>query len=167
MSISSSPQFNSVQSLSCVQFFATPWTAAHQASLSFATSQSLLKFTSIESVMSSNHLILCRPLLLLPSIFSNESALCIPSGQNIGASASAQLQEEAPQWCQLQTHYHRSPLQCQDPRGRTRKEEALTSGRKKVDQDLVKVCSVHLMPFLGSFCRWRKEYSEADIVSQD
>ena len=68
---------------SCVQLFATPWTAAHQASLTITNSQSLLKLMSIESVMPSNHLILCHPLLLLPSIFpsisvfSNESALCI------------------------------------------------------------------------------------------
>ena len=72
-----------VQSLSRVWLFATPWTATCQASLSFTVSQSLLKFISIESVMSSNHLILCCPLLLLPSIFSsvrdfsNESAFCI------------------------------------------------------------------------------------------
>ena len=72
-----------VQSLSCVRLFMTPWTAAHQASLSFTISWSLLKLMSIESVMPSNHLILCRPLLLLPSIFpsirvfSNESALRI------------------------------------------------------------------------------------------
>ena len=70
-----------VQSLSCVWLFVTPWTAAHQASLSFTISWSLLM--SIKSVMSSNHLILCHPLLLLPSIFpsirvfSNESALWI------------------------------------------------------------------------------------------
>ena len=73
-----------VQSLSHVWLFITPWTAAHQASLSFTVSQSLLKFMSSESVMLSNHLIFCRcPLLLLPSIFpsirvfSNELALCI------------------------------------------------------------------------------------------
>ena len=72
-----------VQSLSCIQLFVTPWTAAHQASLSFTISQSLLKLMSIESLMPSNHLILCCPLLLLPSIFpnirvfSNKSALCI------------------------------------------------------------------------------------------
>ena len=77
------PQFSSVQSLSRVQLFATPWTAAHQASLSITNSRSLLKLMSIESVMPSNHLILCHPLLLLPSIFtsirvfSNESVLCI------------------------------------------------------------------------------------------
>ena len=70
-------------SLSRVQFFVTPWTAAHQAFLSFTISQSLLKLMSIESVVPSNHLILCHPLLLLPSIFpsikvfSNESVLCI------------------------------------------------------------------------------------------
>ena len=72
-----------VQLLSHVWLFATSWTAAHQSSPSFTISQSLLKLTSIESVMPSNHLILCRPLLLPPSIFpsirvfSNESALCI------------------------------------------------------------------------------------------
>jgi len=76
-------QFNSVQSLSRVQLFVTPWTAARQASLSITNSWSLLKLMSIESVMPSNHLILCCPLLLPPSIFpsirifSNESVLCI------------------------------------------------------------------------------------------
>ena len=75
--------FSSFQSLSHVQLFATPWTAACQASLSFTNSQSLPKLMSIESVMPSNHLILCRPLLLLPSIFpsirvfSSESVLHI------------------------------------------------------------------------------------------
>ena len=74
----------------------TPWTAAHQASLSFTISWSLLKLMSIESVMSFNHLILGPPFLLLPSIFPsirvfpNESALHI-SSQNIGASASASV----------------------------------------------------------------------------
>ena len=61
----------SVQSLSRVQPFATPWTAAHQAALSITNSWSLLKFKSIKLVMPSNHLILCHPLLLLPSIFSS------------------------------------------------------------------------------------------------
>ena len=61
--------FSSVQSLSHIQLFATPWTAALQASLSITNSQSLLKLMSIESMMSSNHLILCHPLLLPPSIF--------------------------------------------------------------------------------------------------
>ena len=76
-------QFSSVQSLSLIQLFATPWTAAHQASLSITNSQSLLKLMSIESVMLSNHLILCHPLLLPPSVFpsirvfSNELVLHI------------------------------------------------------------------------------------------
>ena len=75
--------FSSVQLLSRVRHFATPWTAAHQASLSITNSRSLPKLMSITSVMPSNHLILCRPLLLLPSIFpsirvfSNESVLPI------------------------------------------------------------------------------------------
>ena len=75
--------FSSVQSLSRVWLFATPWTTARQASLSITNSRSLLKLLSIESVMPSNHLILCHPLLLPPSIFpsirvfSNESVLCI------------------------------------------------------------------------------------------
>ena len=74
---------SSVQSLSCVQLFVTPWTAARQASLSITNSRSLPKLMSIELVMPSNHLILCRPLLLLPSnfpstrVFSNESVICI------------------------------------------------------------------------------------------
>ena len=73
--------FHSVQSLSRVQLFATPWITARQASLSITNSQSLPKLMSIESVMPSNHLILCHPLLLLSSIFpsirvfSNESVL--------------------------------------------------------------------------------------------
>ena len=75
-------QISSVQLLSCVQLFATPWTAARQTSLSITNSQSLLKLTSIKSVMPSNHLVLCCPLLLpsiLPSIrvFSNEAVLHI------------------------------------------------------------------------------------------
>ena len=76
-------QFSSVQLLSCVWLFAAPWIAARQTSLSITNSWSLPKLMSIESVMPSNHLILCCPLLLLPSIFPsirvfpNESALCI------------------------------------------------------------------------------------------
>ena len=77
------PWCQSVQSLIRVQLFATPWTTAHQASLSITGSRSLLKLMSIASVMPSNHLILCHPLLLLPSIFpsirvfSNELVLHI------------------------------------------------------------------------------------------
>ena len=89
-------QFSVYQSLSCVWLFVTPWTAACYFSLSITNSQSLLKFMSIESVMQSNHLILCRRLLLLTSIFpsirvfSNESALA-SGGQSIGVSASASV----------------------------------------------------------------------------
>ena len=77
----SSVHFSSIQSLSRVWLFVTPWIAARQASLSITNSQSSLRLTSIESVMPSSHLILCRPLLLLPPIppssrvFSNESTL--------------------------------------------------------------------------------------------
>ena len=85
-----------VHSLSCVRLFATPWTAAPQASLSFIISWSLLKLMSIESVMPSNHLILCHPFLLLPSIFSSIRVFSknffqfFASGtQSIVASASA------------------------------------------------------------------------------
>ena len=76
-------QFSSVQSLSYVELFATPWTTACQASLSNTNSWSSLKLMSIESVMPSSHLILCHPLLLLPPIppsirvFSNESTFCM------------------------------------------------------------------------------------------
>ena len=76
-------QFSSVQLLSHVRLFATPWTAAHQAFLSITNSWSIPKLMSIELVMPSSHLILCHPLLLLPSIFpsirvfSNESVFCI------------------------------------------------------------------------------------------
>ena len=80
---SKSIEFSSVQLLSRVRLFATPWIAARQASLSITISWSSLRLTSMESVMPSSHLILCRPLLLLPSIppsirvFSNESTLCM------------------------------------------------------------------------------------------
>ena len=81
---------------SCVWLFETPWTAAPQASLSFTISQSLLKLTSIEPVMPSNHLILCRSLILLPSIFPSirvfpMSWLFESCGPSIGASASASV----------------------------------------------------------------------------
>ena len=85
--------FSSVQSLSNVRLFVTPWIAARQASLSIIISRSLPKLKSIKSVMPSSHLILCYPLLLLPPIlpsirvFSNVSTLCI-GGQSIGVSAS-------------------------------------------------------------------------------
>ena len=85
----SSVQFNSVHLLSCVRFFATSWTAAHQASLSITNSWRLFKLMSIELVMPSNHLILCRPLLLPPSVFPGIRVFSKESGgQSIGVSAS-------------------------------------------------------------------------------
>ena len=85
---------SSVQLLSCVWLFATPWTAARQASLSITNSRSLLKLMSIESVMPSNHFILCHPLLLLLSVFPSirsfpVSQFFISGGQSVKASASA------------------------------------------------------------------------------
>ena len=97
-----SVQFSSVQSLSRVRLFATPWIAAHQASLSITNSQSPPKPMSIESVMPSNHLILCHSLLLLPSIFpsirvfSNESALFIMWPKYWSFSLSISLSNEHP-----------------------------------------------------------------------
>ena len=89
-------QFSLVQSLSRVQLFVTPWTVACQASLSITNAWSLLKRMFIESVVPSNHLILCHPLLLLPSIFPAsgsfpKSQFFTSGGQNIGASASASV----------------------------------------------------------------------------
>ena len=94
---------SSVQLLSWVWLSATPWTAEHQASLFITNSRSLLELMSIESVMPSNHLILCCPLLLLDSIFpsirifSNESALCIRWPKYSGGQ-SIQLQHQSFQW---------------------------------------------------------------------
>ena len=87
-------QFSSVQSLSCVWLFATPWIAAHQASLSIINSWGSLRLMSIESVMPSSHLILCRPLLFLPQSPSASesfpmSQLFAWGGQSTGVSASA------------------------------------------------------------------------------
>ena len=89
-------KFSWVQSLICVRLSATPWTAAHQASLSFTISRSLLKLMSIELVMPSYHLILCRPLLLCLQSFPASgsfpmSQFFTSSGQSIGASASVSV----------------------------------------------------------------------------
>ena len=89
-------QFSSLQLFSSVWLFATPWTAAHQASLSITNSQSLLKLMFIESVMPSNYLILCCPLLLPPSIFPSNRVFSIAlvftsGGQSIGVSGSASV----------------------------------------------------------------------------
>ena len=99
--------YYSVQLLSCVQLFATPWTAACQASLSITNSQSLLKLMSIESVMPSNHLILCHPLLLPPSIFpsirvfSNESVHCIRWPKYWNSASSSVLPMNIQDWFPL------------------------------------------------------------------
>ena len=87
-------QFSSVQSLSCIWLFVNPWTAACQASIPIANSQSLLKLMSIELVVPSNHLILCRPLLLqsFPASGSLQMSQFLASGgQSIGVSASASV----------------------------------------------------------------------------
>jgi len=108
LSCYSSVQFRSDQSLSRVRLFATPWIAARQASLSITNSRSSLRLTSIESVMLSSHLILCRPLLLLlpipPSIrvFSNESTLHM-RWPNTGVSALASfLPKKSQGWSPLE-----------------------------------------------------------------
>ena len=86
--------------LICVWLFATPWTAARQASLSITNSWSLLKVMSIELVMPPNHLILCRPLLLLPSIFSSIRGLLqwIISSHQVAKALEFQLQQQSFQW---------------------------------------------------------------------
>ena len=89
-------QFSSVQLLSCVQLFATPWTVAHQASLFITNSQSLPKLMSIESVMSSSHLILCHPLFPLPSIFP--SIHWVSSSHQVAKVLEFQLQHQSSQW---------------------------------------------------------------------
>ena len=90
-----SVQFSSVQSLGHVRLFATPWTPARQASLPITNSQSSLKLMSIESVMPSNHLILCRPLLLLPSIFPS---IRVSSLHQVAKVLEFQLQHQSFQW---------------------------------------------------------------------
>ena len=106
--------FPPLSSLSCVQLFATTWTAAHLVSLSITNSWNLLKLMSVDSVMPSNHLILCHPLLLLPSVFpsirvfSNESVLCIRQPKYWSFSFSISPSNEHPglisfrmDWCDL------------------------------------------------------------------
>ena len=94
-----SVQFSSVQLLSRVRPFAVPWTAARQASLSITNSRSLLKLMSIESVMPSNHLILCLPLLLLPSIFPSIRFFSrVISSNQVAKILQLQLQHQSFQW---------------------------------------------------------------------
>ena len=93
-------QFSSVNSLSHVRLFVAPWTAAHQASLSITNSWSLLKLMFIELVMPSNHLILCHPLLLLPSIFPSIRVFSNESGSShpVAKVLEFQLQHQSFQW---------------------------------------------------------------------
>ena len=93
-------QFSSVQPLSCVRLFVTPWITARQASLSITNSRSSLRLTSIESVMPSNHLILCHPLLLPPSIFSRNQGLFqwVNSSHEVAKVLEFQLQHQSFQW---------------------------------------------------------------------
>ena len=101
--------FSSVQSLSSVWLFVTPWTAARQASLSITNSRSSLRFTSIESVMPSSHLILCRPLLLLPPVppsirvFSSQSTLRIMWPKYWSFSFNISLSNEHPELILLES----------------------------------------------------------------
>ena len=111
--------FSLVQLLTRVQLFATPWTAAHLASLSIANSLSLFRLISTESVVPVNHLILCRPLLppsIFPSIrvFSNESVLCIRC-QSTGVSALASFLPRNPRVDLLQNGLVGSPCSPRDP----------------------------------------------------
>ena len=91
---------SSGQLLSCVRFFVTPWTTAHQASLSIANSRSLFKLMSIESVMPSSHLILCHPLLLLPSIFPSIRVFSnrVSYSHQVAKVLEFQLQHQSFQW---------------------------------------------------------------------
>ena len=103
--------YQSVQSLGPVRLFATPWIAPRQVSLSITNSQSSLKLTSIESVMPSSHLILCRPLLLLPPIppsirvFSNESTLCMRWPKYWSFSFSISPSKEHPELISFRTDW--------------------------------------------------------------
>ena len=113
--------FSSVQSLSCVRLFVTPWIAARQASLSITNSRRSLKLTSIELVMPSSHLILCRPLLLLPPIPPSirvfpMSQLFTWSGQSTGVSASVSFLPKKSQGYLLQNGLIGSPCSAGDSR---------------------------------------------------
>ena len=129
-------QFSSVQLLSRVQLFATPWTAACQASLSITISQSSLKLTSIESVMPSNHLILCHPLFLLPSIPPSTesfpmSQLFAWGGQSTGVSALASSFQRTPRTDLLQNGLVGSPWSPRDS------QESLASFLPKKSQGII------------------------------
>ena len=139
---------SSVQSLSHVQLFATPWTAAHQASLSITNSQSSLRLMSIEPVMPSSHLILCRPLLLLPTIppsikvFSNESTLRMRCPKYWSFSFSIILSKNTQGWspCSPRDSQESSPT----PQFKSINSSGLSFLQRQVNQRFRKyVSSVH------------------------
>ena len=112
-------QFSSVQSLSHVRLFVIPWTVAHQASLSITNSQSLPKLMSIESRMPSNHLILCHPLLLQPSIFPSISSvtqscptLCDPMNPS---TPGLPVHHKLPEFTQTHIHWVQDAIQPSHP----------------------------------------------------
>ena len=165
-----------VQSLTLFRLFATPWTAAHQASLSFTISQSLLKLVSIELVMSPNHLILCRPLFLLPSIFpsikvfSNESATS--GGQSTGALASASvLPMNIQDWFSLGSHglkHARLPWPSPTPRAYSTSCPSGWWSHSTISSSVVSFSScLQSFPASGSFLpiRWPKYWSFSFSIS--
>ena len=141
-------KFSSIQSLSCVWLFATPWTIACQASLSITNSWSPPKPMSIESVMPSNHLIFCRPLLLLPSIFpsirvfSNESALWIRWPKYWSFSFSISPSNECPRLISLRMDWLDPKTQLKVSR---RPEETFFQRRIQIANRHMKRCSTLLI----------------------
>ena len=150
-------RFSSVQWLSHVLLFATPWTSAHQASLSITKSQSLLRLMSIELVMPSNYLIFCRPLLLSPSIFpnikdfSNESALCIRWPQ----VSEFQLQHPSFQWT-FRTGFLKDGLVWSPCSPRDSQESSATLQFKSIN---FSVLSFLYSPTLTSIHDYRKNHN--------
>ena len=149
-------QFSSVQSLSRVLLFATPRTAAHQASLSITNSQSLLKFMSIQVVMSSNHLVLCHPLLLLPSVFP--SIRVFPMSQFFasgGQILESQLQHQSFQWI-FRTDFFEDGLVGSPCSPRDSQESSPTPQFKSINSSLL---SFLYSPTLTSIRDYWKDHS--------
>ena len=140
-----------VQLISHVQLFMTPWTAAHQTSLSFATSKSLLKLMSIELVMSSNHLILSRPLLFLPSLQASGyflmSQLFASSGPSTGASASV-LPMNIQDWLPLEL----TGLVCLQSKGLSRVFSNTTVQKHDSQAETISFAYNFLVLLLTLFC---------------
>ena len=166
-----------VQSLSRVRLFATPWSAARQASLSFTLSRSLLKLMSIKLVMPSNHLILCCPLLLLPSIFpsinrvfSNELALCIRWLKYWSFSFSISLSNEHSGLIFFRTDWFDLQLQWQ-PRRDTKtgkvKNFKNSDGREQEVSHLgLGPCRIHQKSDQGVWNRVRPLWKKDEILSK-